>query len=45
MTRTDTSGYEGPALFIFDTPNRIGTFEATCAVTAGGRADTAAEDP
>ena len=33
VTRTDTSGYEGPALFIFGTPTRIGSFEATYAVT------------
>ena len=33
VTRTDTSGYEGPALFIFGTPTQIGSFEATYAVT------------
>ena len=33
VTRTDTSGYEGPALFIFGTPTQTGSFEATYAVT------------
>ena len=33
VTSTDTSGYEGPALFIFGTPTQTGSFEATYAVT------------
>ena len=33
VTSTDTSGYEGPALFIFGTPTQAGSFEATYAVT------------
>ena len=33
VTSTDTSGYEGPALFIFGTPTQTGSFEAAYAVT------------
>ena len=33
LTRTDTSGYRGPALVISGTPTQEGSFEATYAVT------------